>query len=90
MSLPEPEPGLIISYSYVWRSEAAQGREEGVKDRHCVIVAALERQENGEAIVTVLPITHREPGDPAKAVEIPLVTIPLVTKRRLGLDSHRS
>jgi PemK-like, MazF-like toxin of type II toxin-antitoxin system len=85
MSLPEPELGLVISYSYVWRDEAAQGREEGVKDRPCVIVTAVEPVGNGEAVVTVMPITHREPDDPAKAVEIPLAT-----KQRLGLDAERS
>jgi hypothetical protein len=39
-----------------------------------VIVTAIERAANGEAIVTVMPVTHREPDDAAKAVEIPLVT----------------
>src|SRR5215467_10245563 len=85
MSLPEPELGLVICYSYVWRHEAAAGREEGAKDRPCVIVTAIERAANGEAIVTVMPITHREPDDAAKAVEIPLAT-----KKRLGLDDQRS
>jgi len=85
MSLPEPQSGLVISYSYVWRHEAARGREEGVKDRPCVIVTAVERKSTGEAIVTVFPVTHREPDDPMNAVEIPLVT-----KQRLGLDLERS
>jgi hypothetical protein len=35
--------------------------------------------------VTVLPVTHRAPADPATAVEIPLVV-----KRHLGLDDDRS
>jgi PemK-like, MazF-like toxin of type II toxin-antitoxin system len=85
MSLPEPELGLVICYSYVWRHETVEGHDEGVKDRPCVIVTAVEQTGNGEAIVTVMPITHREPDDPAKAVEIPLVT-----KQRLGLDAARS
>jgi hypothetical protein len=37
MSLVEPKPGLVICYSYLWSHEAAKGREEGVKDRPCVI-----------------------------------------------------
>jgi hypothetical protein len=52
-----------------------------------VIVTAIERAADGEAIVTVMPITHREPDDAAKAVEIPLVT-----KRRSGsmISAHGS
>jgi len=85
MSLPEPELGLVICYSYIWRHEAAASREEGVKDRPCVIVTAEKRASNGQTIVTVMPITHQAPDDGAKAVEIPIVT-----KQRLGLDVARS
>lgn len=74
MSLVEPKPGLVICYSYLWSHEAAKGREEGVKDRPCVIVAAVQPMGNEEAIVTVLPVTHSQPDDEAKAVEIPLTT----------------
>ena len=84
MPLPAPTPGLVIRYSYLWRREYEQGREEGVKDRPCAILLATA-QENGEQIVTVLPVTHTPPVDPAYAVEIPLAT-----KRRLGLDEARS
>jgi hypothetical protein len=30
---PEPQPGLIISYAYLWHHEHRAGREEGLKDR---------------------------------------------------------
>jgi hypothetical protein len=33
ITLPKPEPGLVIRYSYLWHDEHRQGREEGVKDR---------------------------------------------------------
>jgi hypothetical protein len=61
MSLPdnEPELGLAICYSYVWRHEAPGGREEGAKDRPCVIVTVVEHAANGEAIVTVMAIANR-------------------------------
>ena len=42
MALPVPERGLVISYSYLWQSEYEQGREEGVKNRLCVIIVAVE------------------------------------------------
>ena len=84
MNWPVPRPGLVIRYSYLWESEARQGREEGAKDRPCAIILVLLRK--GEhPIVRVLPVTHSAPSDPADALEIPLPT-----KQRLGLDSDRS
>jgi hypothetical protein len=85
MAIPTPEPGLIISYAYVWDHEAQNGQEEGRKDRPCVIALAVERQPDGETLVTVLPVTHRPPDDPAAAVEIP----PAI-KKHLGLGDERS
>jgi hypothetical protein len=84
VTLPTPERGLIISYSYLWQSEYEQGREEGVKDRPCVIILAIE-DDNGTPMVTVAPITHSMPAAHEAAVEIPAAT-----KRRLGLDDARS
>ncbi len=84
MNWPVPRPGLVIRYSYLWESEARQGREEGVKDRPCAIILVLLR-EGEHPIVRVLPVTHSIPADPADALEIPLPT-----KQRLGLDQERS
>jgi hypothetical protein len=42
MSWPTPRAGLVIRYSYLWQSEAAAGREDGVKDRPCAIVLAID------------------------------------------------
>lgn len=82
--IPEPFPGLVISYSYLWRKDHLAGREEGVKDRPCAIV--LSRKTSGEnTIVTVAAITHSEPESPGMAVEIPLKV-----KAYLNLDSERS
>ncbi len=85
MAIPTPEPGLIISYAYVWDHEAQSGQDEGREDRPCVIALAIERQQDGETLVTVLPVTHRLPDDAAAAVEIPLAV-----KKHLGLDDARS
>ncbi len=85
MSLPKPEPGLVIRYSYLWHAEHREGREEGVKDRPCAIVLAIENQDHGQPRVVVLPVTHTPPKDPALAIEVPSVT-----KSRLGLDADRS
>lgn len=85
MPIPNPEPGLVISYSYLWHHEHEAGREEGQKDRPSVIVLAVERAVDGATVVTVLPITHSPPRDPASAIEIPMPV-----KRHLGLDDDRS
>jgi hypothetical protein len=81
---PEPVPGLVIRYSYLWAEEYGGGREEGVKERPCAIIL-VGTEDSGERVVTVLPVTHSPPSDPGLAVEIPQTT-----KRRLGLDDARS
>ena len=83
--IPEPESGLVISYAYLWHSEASRGRDEGSKYRPAVVVLATQDKPDGGKAVLVAPVTHRPPDDPAMAVEIPPQT-----KRRLGLDADRS
>jgi len=84
LPFPQPVPGQVIRYAYLWRSEYRRGQEEGVKDRPCVVVLMVTGEE-GDQVVTVLPVTHTPPSDPALAVEIPHAT-----KRRLSLDDERS
>ena len=84
MPLPEPVPGLVVGYAYLWRNQQEQGRDEGVKDRPCVVVLTV-RQEEDERIVTVAPITHAPPINSRDAIELPALV-----KRRLGLDAQRS
>jgi hypothetical protein len=84
MPLPTPEPGLVIRYAYLWHAEYRQDREEASKDRPCaVILTAID--EDGETVVTVLPVTHTPPHRADEAVELPGIT-----KQRLGLDHARS
>lgn len=85
MPIPNPEPGLVILYAYLWHREHQAGREEGRKGRPSVIVLSVEREATGGTSVIVLPITHSPPTEVGEAVEIPL---PL--KRHLGLDDERS
>jgi hypothetical protein len=84
MPIPAPEPGLVISYAYLWHYEHEAGQEEGRKDRPSVIVLAIERADD-TTVVTVLPITHTPPAERAGAIEIPAPV-----KRHLGLDDDRS
>ena len=84
MALPEPSPGLVVRYAYLWSHEAAAGAEEGAKDRPCAVLLATTTR-SGRQVVTVLPVTHSPPADPDLAV-----AIPPATKRRLGLDDDQS
>jgi hypothetical protein len=85
VAFPQPVPGLVIHYSYLWNREHLQGLEEGRKDRPCAVVAAIRSEAGGETRVLVLPVTHRAPDDPSHAIEIPALV-----KRRLGLDDAPS
>ncbi len=84
MPLPDPKPGLVINYSYLWRDEVAAGREEGRKNRPCVVILAVQTIE-GSQVVTVAPVTHAEPTSRDVAVEMPAMV-----KKHLNLDDQRS
>jgi hypothetical protein len=82
--LPVPEPGLVIRYAYLWFSDYAQGQDEGDKDRPCAIILTTINEAD-QTVVAVLPVTHTPPRQADDAVELPLLV-----KRRLGLDDARS
>lgn len=84
MALPDPAPGLVISYAYLWHDQHRAGAEEGRKARPCAIVVA-STDEDGDTKVYVAPITHSRPDTDPHAVELPLAV-----KRRLGLDDAPS
>ena len=84
MSLPTPEPGLVIRYSYLWEREYRAGREEGTKDRPCAIILTA-RDQAGETQVVVVPVTHSPPPHIDMALELPRAV-----KQHLGLDAERS
>jgi len=84
VSLPAPEPGLVLRYAYLWSNEAAAGREEGSKDRPCAIILA-STDRDGQKKVVVVPVTHTPPTNPDVALELPSAM-----KTSLGLDSDRS
>jgi hypothetical protein len=83
MALPEPAPGLVISYAYLWHDQHRAGLDEGRKARPCAIVlAAID--DTGDTRVYVAPITHSRPADP-HAVELSSKI-----KKHLGLDDEPS
>lgn len=84
MPLPSPEPGLVISYEYLWRHEHDAGLEEDRKNRPCVMILVVEKSD-GKTVVTVAPITHSPSKYLATAIEIPVKV-----KENLKLDSMSS
>lgn len=84
MERPEPQVGLVIRYDFLWSHERERGREEGAKQRPCVIVTAVIRKDTGETDVLVAPITHSPPREGDVAIEIPHKV-----GRHLGLDDER-
>ncbi|MBX3481899.1 hypothetical protein [Phenylobacterium sp.] len=84
MKLPEPRPGLVIRYSFLWSHEAAAGADEAAKDRPCAIVVAAAVGPQGGVVTIVAPITHAEPPEDAASQ-----LLPAEAARALGLDDER-
>lgn len=83
MALPEPRPGLVFRYDYLWSREAAAGRNQG-KERPACLVAALDSTAN-PGFVVILPITHTPPDKGTVGVEIPAKV-----RQAIGLDDAPS
>ena len=83
MSFPAPKPGLVIRYSFLWSDEAEGGADEASKDRPCAIVVATPRDEAGDIMVIVAPVTHAAPQSDDS------LEIPAKIARSLGLDGER-
>ncbi|MDQ2859652.1 MAG: type II toxin-antitoxin system PemK/MazF family toxin [Pseudomonadota bacterium] len=83
MALPEPKPGLIVRYDYLWSREAVAGRDQG-KDRPACLVAASDSAATPRFVV-ILPITHAPPTGDTVGIEIPRRV-----RQAVGLDDAPS
>lgn len=83
MALPEPKPGLVIRYDYLWSHEAKAGRDQG-KERPACLVAASDSSVRPRFVV-ILPITHSPPDHETIGIEIPSRV-----RQALGLDDAPS
>ena len=83
MAFPEPKPGFVVRYDYLWTHEAAAGRDQG-KDRPACLVAASDSQTRPRFVV-LLPITHTPPDGDTVGIEIPAKV-----KQAIGLDDAQS
>lgn len=83
MALPDPAPGLVVRYDYLWTHEAAAGRDQG-KDRPACLVAASDAAARPRFVV-LLPIAHTAPAGDTVGMEIPHRV-----RQALGLDEAPS
>jgi len=83
VALPDPKPGLVVRYDYLWTHEAAAGRGQG-KTRPACLIAATDPEVVPRYVVLLL-ITHTPPAGDTVGVEIPARV-----KQVLGLDDPPS
>jgi hypothetical protein len=81
--LPEPRPGLVFRYDYLWSREGAAGRDQG-KERPACLVAAMDSIATPRFVV-ILPITHTPPDKDTVGVAIPAKVC-----QAIGLDDAPS
>ena len=79
MTLPEPRPGLVFRYDYLWSQDSMAGRDQG-KERPACLVAASDPMTKPRFVV-IVPITHSPPSGNTVGIEIP----PRV-RQAIGLD----
>ncbi|MFE0753115.1 hypothetical protein ACFW16_04100 [Inquilinus sp. NPDC058860] len=83
MLLPDPKPGLVVRYDYLWAHEAVAGRDQG-KDRPACLLAATDDVVRPRYVV-LLPITHSPPAGEVVGIEIPAKV-----KHAMGLGDEPS
>ena len=83
MPIPEPRPGLVIRYDYLWSRQSTSGQDHG-KERPACLIAASDSSTSPRFVV-ILPITHTPPDQGAVGVEIPAKV-----RQTLGLDDAPS
>lgn len=71
-----PQIGEIVNYLYLWHEDHQRGRDQGTKERPCLVITT-----QGDKIA-VLPITHAAPHDEQTSVKIPAHI-----KKRMGMES---
>jgi hypothetical protein len=83
VAFPDPKPGLVVRYDYLWSRQAAAGRDQG-KDRPACLVAASDHLSTPRYVV-LLPITHTQPDEETVGIEIPAKV-----RQAIGLDDAPS
>lgn len=69
MAIPDPEPGLVVHFNYLWSREYDRGREEARYPRPCAVVLSYRRAADRSISVLLAPITHSEPVAGSRAID---------------------
>lgn len=85
MKKPEPLPGLVVRYDYLWRDERDRGHIDGLKERPCAVILVHATDDTGHKFVILAAITHSPPR-----ISIDAIEIPARVRQALGLDHDRS
>lgn len=64
--LDDIKPGSIIEAPFLWSHEKGKGREEGAKNRRCIVMARM-----GDKALLVHPITSKMPTNAAYSMTLP-------------------
>jgi hypothetical protein len=71
--IPEPVPGLIFRYGYLWLAELRQGRIDPVKDRPACIAVRIANAEDVGLRLAGTQSVRLDPGD--------IIILPITTQR---------
>ena len=81
MPLPAPEPGLVVSYAYLWRWQIDRGDDAGDKARPVVVVLVSGSTPD----VMVVPVTTRPVAAGRDTIDVPTKVA-----AHQGLDTSRT
>ena len=83
MNYPEPVPGLVIRFEYLWHEDSQKGLASSDKERPCAIVLYAKKSNR----TLVVPISHSYPeeGEEEYSLEIPAAIC-----ASIGLDNQRN
>lgn len=70
MTAEFPKAGQIIEYHYLWKWQADKGETEGRKKRPSCVVLVVKDQA-GNHLLFIAPITSKEPVTGRQAINIP-------------------
>jgi hypothetical protein len=80
MSYDDIQTATVIRYPYLWARQARAGETEGRKERPVAVGVRIARVDGD--LILLFPITTQEPEASRLSAEIPLIE-----KRRAGLDA---
>ena len=82
MPLPEPVPGLVIGYEFLFREDAAAGRENANRPHPCGLILVTE--DGPHRRVRLVAISHSPPSPSEAGHHLQLTSAEC---RQMGLDS---